>query len=544
VTDEREQPIIVHGPVHGGTGTERMARGALPTQAVWTARDAAVVESVSAPGRIGSAEGSAIPDVGASSHRIGVAAPGTPAPEPKRAHSLDALRGLLLVSMTLGFTIIGSDFPAWMYHRQFPPPFELAAIPGIGWRDIAYAGFIFTMAAALPITLSRRIEKGDTEFTILFAAVRRFALLFVFGLLIAHSNTFFTGYTQTARALSLIGFAIMFAIFVRRRQDWNRTWFTVVNRAGWIAAIAFLALSPLAYGSTFTPTRIDDIIRGLAFVALSGSIIWYLTRDNIGARLIVLAAAVALYLGARGEGWIQAWWWTSPAPWLFRPSQLTLLLVVIPGTIAGDIVLRWMRASDAGESGPGTNVTWSSARLVLLSLLSLAFAPLLVIGLYNRWVSITSQVVMALCGAGALLIWHASPPRERMIRDLWLWATLWLILGLFLEPFEGGIKKVPETLSYFFVVTGITTMLLVTMATVVDLGRKGLIQPLIDVGHNPMLCYVLYTVFFQSVFELIPGLRPVLRATPLESFFRSVLSTILVVLVVRAFTRKRIYWRT
>src|SRR4051812_34842233 len=154
----------------------------------------------------------------------------------KRAYSLDALRGFFLTTMTLGFTIgVEKYLPLWMFHRQEPwgaeTPLDAA---GISWRDLAYASFLFTMAAALPLTMSRRIEKGELEIGIIMAAVRRWAMLFFYALLIAHSNTYFLGYTQTARVVGIIGFALMAMVFTRRRADWDEKKYQVVNRVGWV----------------------------------------------------------------------------------------------------------------------------------------------------------------------------------------------------------------------------------------------------------------------------------------------------------------------
>jgi predicted acyltransferase len=485
----------------------------------------------------------AAPDVGPSAGEP-VAPPGTvPAPDAgRRAYSLDALRGLFLILMTLGFTIQAGIFPDWMYHRQFPPPGEFVPIAGIAWRDLAYAAFIFTMAAALPVTLGRRIEKGDTELAIFFAALRRGLLLFVFALIIGHSNTFFIGYTQEGRALAVIGFIIMFMLFTRRRADWDEGRFRAMRIAGWIAAVVFLAVSPLVYDSMFSPARRDDIIAALAFVAVAGSVIWYLTRHNLLARLGVLAAVVALHLGAQTEGWIQTWWWSSPVPWLVRPSYLALLSVVIPGTIAGDLVVRWMREPATSAVEPAG---WGRGRILLLALLAAAFTPIAVIGLYNRWVPETTQLTVALIIGGAFLVHAPRTSGERLLRQLFLWAGAWLLFGLLLDPAEGGIAKVPDTLSYFFTVSGLTMMLLVCLSALVDLlGRTGFARPMIEVGQNPMLCYVLFTVLLNSIFELIAPLRTVLRASPGEAILRSLLTVILVVIIVQAMTRRRVFWRT
>ncbi len=463
------------------------------------------------------------------------------APGDRRALSLDALRGLLLVLMTLGFTIANDMYPGWMYHRQYPGGETFADIPGITWRDLAYVGFLFSMAAALPLTLSRRIAKGEKEVGIMVSVIRRGFMLLVFALLIGHSNTYFTGYTQTARGLAIAGFVILALIFTRRRSDWNPATFRVVNLLGWAAAILFLLFSPGLYGQGLDIKRIDDVIVGLAFAAVVGSIAWYLTRSNINWRLGFLALCMAGYLGAKGDGWVADWWWSETFPF-FHLGQLTLMAVVIPGTIAGDHLLRWMQLP---HDERGDLLYWSNARILGIAFVSAIIAPIVVIGLYNRWVPETTEIVLGILLGGIVLVWNPKTDGEVLIRRLFVWSSLWLMTGLILEPFENGIKKVPDTLSYLFTVTGVVGLLLVSLVALVDLlQRRKWVNALIDVGHNPLLCYVLYTVLLNSTFELIPAMRGVLMATPEQAFLRSAIMTVLVVLIVQWTTRKRIFWRT
>jgi predicted acyltransferase len=518
-----QSPIVIHPPVHGDTGAPAgeptaqavpVPASTLPAPTVLVQQDAAATEPTPV-------------------ERVASSA--------KRAFSVDALRGLFLVLMTLGFTLRGDGYPLWMYHRQMPPPeYAVVEIAGISWRDLAYGAFLFTMAAALPLTLSRRIAKGETEVATIFAALKRYGMLLIFALLIGHSNGYFIGYTQTTRALAIGGFVVMALLFTRRREDWNETAFTWVRRAGWALAIGFLLASPLLYGKAFDPRRIDDIIVGLAVASLLASVIWYFTRDNIPARLAVLGACVALYLGSRQEGWIQSWWYSSPAPWAFTPSMLGLMTVVLPGTIAGDMVLRWMRAE---ESAPIEG--WSRLRAAALAVLCFAFTPIVVVGAYTRTVGPMTQVVLGLLAAGLFVTARPVSATERMLRSLFIWGALWLAFGLFLEPFEGGMKKVPETLSYFFTIAGLTTTLLVALAVIIDLlGGRKLARPLIDVGHNPLLAYVLFTVLINSALEMVEPLRGFMRDTVALSFTRSALSTAAVVLIVSLVSRRKIFWRT
>lgn len=537
------QPIVIHPQVHGFAPGAAIPRA--HTLHPSDVRASSSASALLAPPATGA------PSRGSKRSRGGYpATPGgqSPAPpelatgEPRRAFSLDALRGLFLVLMTIGFTVRGDLFPLWMYHRQMPPPdFTMVDVPGIAWRDLTYVAFLFTMAAALPITLSRRIDRGETELAIIFNAVRRFLLLLVFALLIGHSNTFFTGYTQLARMIAIAGFVIMALVFTRPKPAWNQPLWKGLNLLGWGLAIAFLIVTPLLYDETFRFTRIDDIISGLAFAALAGSITWYFTRDNLTARLGVMAVVTALYLGSRSPGWLQDWWWSSPVPWAIAPSRLSLLMIVIPGTIAGDAILRWVRSREVAEEQPG----WGRMRTATLGLLAFAFAPVFTAGMYLREVPLTTQVVAAMVIAGAFLVAHPRTALERMIRSLFLWGSAWVLLGLFVEPAEGGIRKTPETMAYFLGVTGVSVMLLASLTVLVDAlrGRRW-VSALIDVGHNPMLAYVLFTVLLNSAFELVAPLRGVLRQSAGEILLRMLLETVLVVLIVRFVTRRRIYWRT
>jgi hypothetical protein len=382
------------------------------------------------------------------------------------------------------------------------------------------------------------MDLGEPELAIIGASIKRYALLLIFGLLMAHANTYVLGYTQPARLLSILGFVVMALIFTRPRSDWNRDRARMLRRVGWVGGVLFLALTPLTYGKTFTFTRIDDIIVDLAFASLAGSLLWYFTRNRIGIRIAVMVVAVALYWLARSPGAIQDWWYSSPAPWAFVPSRMSLLTVVVPGTIAGDAVLRWMRSSD-------DRVGWSSARLGALVVITAVITPIVVVGMYTRNVALMSAVVVALLAVGIALTRQATTSLDRMLRTLFLWGSLWLVIGLALEPAEGGIRKVPETLTYFFTVTGTTCLLLAGMAALVDgLRHRNWVHALVDVGQNPLLGYVLFTVLLNPLLELIAPLRGVLESSPATSVVRSAISTLLVVLAVRYVTHKRVFWRT
>src|SRR5689334_13936563 len=81
-----------------------------------------------------------------------------------RAQALDALRGFAILAMLLsGQLPFGENsLPAWMYHAQVPPPNHEfnPLLPGITWVDLVFPFFLFSMGAAFPLALARRMDEG------------------------------------------------------------------------------------------------------------------------------------------------------------------------------------------------------------------------------------------------------------------------------------------------------------------------------------------------------------------------------------------------
>ncbi|MEG4347496.1 DUF5009 domain-containing protein [Microcoleus sp. A003_D6] len=50
-------------------------------------------------------------------------------------------------------------------------------------------------------------------------------------------------------------------------------------------------------------------------------------------------------LASRTDGWIKLIWSASPVPWIFQFDYLKYLFIVIPGTIVGDLLCRWIQYS-------------------------------------------------------------------------------------------------------------------------------------------------------------------------------------------------------
>ena len=163
----------------------------------------------------------------------------------KRVLSLDALRGFAIITMILSGVVPGG-LPAWMYHAQTPPPARIfdGTIPGITWVDLVFPFFLFSMGAAIPLALVRRIERGASKLSLVGTACKRLFLLFVFAKLCAHFRPWvlnpklWSGIPTPEKLITFVyaflGFILMFAIFVRLPRKIKPATGWIIRAVGWI----------------------------------------------------------------------------------------------------------------------------------------------------------------------------------------------------------------------------------------------------------------------------------------------------------------------
>lgn len=155
----------------------------------------------------------------------------------RRAHSLDALRGYAIMTMILAATEAFGILPAWMYHAQEPPPTHVfnPHIYGITWVDLIFPFFLFSMGAAIPLSLGRQLEKGTGKLKLLKKTIIRWMKLTFFAIFVIHVYPYMLGYPAPwmNELVAIAAFALMFLIFMRNPfhlSKWgNRTMNTLVS---------------------------------------------------------------------------------------------------------------------------------------------------------------------------------------------------------------------------------------------------------------------------------------------------------------------------
>jgi predicted acyltransferase len=462
----------------------------------------------------------------------------------KREEALDALRGLAILLMVLSSSISFGILPAWMYHAQVPPPYHVfkPELPGITWVDLVFPFFLFTMGAAIPLALHKKLDSQSALKTA-GQVVQRFLLLVVFALFTFYARAWVLSATAGWKEylLSIACFFVLFLMYGSFNQLKSKTFAWGIKIAGFALAAAFLYGYPFKNG--FSLNSSDIIIIVLANMALFGTLIWWLTRNYPLLRIGILPLVMAILLTAKEAGsWNSAFFNWSPLPWMYKFYYLKYLFIVLPGTFAGEWLL------DRNASPIGQLTTGAKAKLSRIAILCGLLLICNVVCLYARWLSpnLLLSAVLSLFLLRQLKRMDEGSDKILFIKFANAGAYL-LILGLFFEAFEGGIKKDSSTFSYYFLTTGLAFLTLLSFCIFERLGYiKAIITYLGDNGKNPMVAYTAGNLFLIPLLKLsgTDVYLDNLANLPAGGFLRGLIFTGVVSLITLCCTRVKLFWKT
>jgi len=313
------------------------------------------------------------------------------------------------------------------------------------------------------------------------------------------------------------------------------------------------------FSKGFKLSHNDIIILVLANMALFGSLAWIFTRTNLILRLGILAFLLALRLTSGIDGsWNQLLWnfnpmqllpesitsiIYNPGAWLYRMDFLKYLFIVIPGTIAGDLLVRWLSDND-DENSKYASKQKIGAALVLM----LAFVLSNLICLFGRYLVLNLILNIIFGITGYFLLRKPTHSMSRFYFSLYKWGISWLMLGTIFEAFEGGIRKDSATMSYFFVTSGLAIFTLLFFSFISDFfDNKKLFRYISECGQNPMLAYVAGTFFIVPVLVLtglMPYINQIHEIAPWFGILKGVIITGGMMAVTVFTVRKKWFWKT
>ena len=410
----------------------------------------------------------------------------------KRIITIDILRGITIFAMILCANIgYYSDLPAWMFHGQTPPPtygFN-PDVAGITWVDLVFPFFLFTMGAAFPLAMRKRLENGASRWSVTGSLFRRWLTLTIFALVLGNAYMI-GGSTRPAFVKGLfqiILWGVMFMSLVRLKDEKKCK---LVNNAGMFLMIVMAVLAVDYMGLTLSRWSSDIIIMILANVAIFGGLIWMFTRNSLRLRWLVLLFLVAIKALSSYTPETLAW---VPSlgciGWFFSWGFLQYLIIAVAGSIVGDKLL------DHSRSGEKTEI--DSWHLVAAGI---ALAAMLVQlwGLFTRHV-LADFIISAVLGIAFVVLTYK---RRNIVTWMGYFGFAFMLVGIIFDPIDGGITKDHCNLAYLLTTTGMTAL---TGAFVLALELKWQIKGrgLSGCGQNPMLAYGVTSFFTGPLLAML-----------------------------------------
>ncbi|RZK60752.1 MAG: DUF5009 domain-containing protein [Pedobacter sp.] len=457
----------------------------------------------------------------------------------KRLLSLDALRGLAVLLMVLSGSIaFGGVMPAWMYHAQVPPPAHVfnPDLPGITWVDLVFPFFLFSMGAALPLALSRKLDDKGLGW-ICLQIIKRYILLIFFAIFTYHARAWVMNPSAgvAENLLSMGCFALLFLILSHITFETLKI-STARQAIGFVIAVLFLSCYNFKNGG-FNLNHSDIIIVVLANMALFGSIIWIITRNKPWLRLGILPIVMAIFLSGKATGsWQHVVYSWSPISWAYDFYYLKYLFIIIPGTFAGEWLV--MAGSNKQTAKQSLKALWIGVLAMLMVVLDTYF-------LFARELALC---VFATFFLAVILVYSCKRlDLPKVYQQLAGSGAYLLILGLCYEAFEGGIKKDPSTYSYYFVCTGMAFLVLLSFMIFESSGYLNKpFKYVAMVGQNPMIAYTTGNLFLLPLLRILDfeNTLNLLNLNALGGFARGLIFTMVVALVTLFFAKKRVFWKT
>ena len=426
-----------------------------------------------------------------------------------------------------------------MYHIQTPPPDHLMdmSISGLSWVDMVFPIFIFCMGVAIPLAGNINPNISPREYTT--KTFGRFLGLWLFSYL--YALTIYTDLGSVWAQLStLLGFISLFLIYLKIPKK-LKTNSLLIRSLGYTGIIATLALGYFFFDSTPTLGGRGIIIFLLAFIYLFGSLIWYFTRKSLKWRLIALLGILIITAITQYYNLPVISYANPNIRWWFNVEYIYFLLLLIPATIVGDIITK-----------EGTcNITSTSNTLIKTSVpLLLITTPIfLITTLYlrsNIWIILAVSIATLL----PIAYIFKSLKFNSELKFIAI-AIILLVLGCIIEPIEGGIKKVPCTISYCFITAAMSIMLMIAIDFIYQSCGKLKYKPvkwlLAGAGANPLMAYIAFSNLIMPLMNTT-GLVILWQISyssevPITGFIRAFVMTIISLAIVATFSSKKIYWK-
>jgi len=221
----------------------------------------------------------------------------------KRVVSIDALRGFDMFWISSGdtffiafFTFIGTPVALGLAEQLDHPAWS-----GFRFYDIIFALFLFIMGVVMPLSITRRLEKGDSRSELYKHIIRRTVLLFLLGLVYNGIFDFNFAQARYSGVLQRFAFTYLFAsiIVMNFKLKGQMIWAACITLGYWL--VLLLIPAPGFHAYDLTPQ--GNICGYIDRMFLPGSFCCYTYGDDEGI-LTMIPAIVNVLFGVLAGQWL------------------------------------------------------------------------------------------------------------------------------------------------------------------------------------------------------------------------------------------------
>ena len=349
-------------------------------------------------------------------------------PRPERLVSLDALRGFDMFWITGGTSILfglGKVIQRPSFDK-FLEQFDHVPWQGLHFYDLIWPLFMFVMGAAIPLAVTKRRARGQSDRTLLLHAVWRAIVMFSLGT-ITQGNLLLFDWSKFRPCYSVLhglaaGYLVATIVALKVKPKWHVATIAAMLLVYW--AMVMLIPVPGAGAGVLTPqgnlpTYVDQLVLGPLHY---GENTWFLSYLGFGASVLLGVLAGQMLM-------------SDATPM----SKIVRLLTAGAVSLAGGLL--W------SLSFPVIKLMWTSSYVLIsggLSFMALALFYWIIDVLgYKKWafgfivIGMNSLAVYVATGifdfrhVGNIFVGHLLPhvgPWARFVEACAAFTVVWLIL--------------------------------------------------------------------------------------------------------------------
>jgi hypothetical protein len=275
-------------------------------------------------------------------------------------------------------------------------------------------------------------------------------------------------------------------------------------------------------------------------MALFGTLAWWFTRNNIVFRLGILPFVMAIFLGAKiPDSWNEFIYTLTPSTAIYKFYFLKYLFILIPGTIAGDWLLKF-KDTNPFEVKKNNNFKIVGLLFLLVIVTNLLF-------LFTRQLAANLLLSILLLCLANWRIKKMALSNKALVEHFFYAGTFSLLLGLSFEAYEGGIKKDFSTYSYYFVTVGLAFFSFIVLAVLQSLSwAKPFHRFMVLSGQNPMMAYVSGSLLLLPFMHLTGVIHywNGMNDSFVSGFLKGLIFTLVACGITIPFTKKGMVWKS